>query len=330
MYLTRLLAGEEASIPDISPEALNDYNFSSPAAGCFQFEPKSDETGFDLVISCGIHGNETAPIEICDALLENLCNGSQSILNRLLLIFGNLPAIRAGERFLDENMNRLFDGTHECKNHPEAQRAGELEAIMASFYQTAPAGRHRIHLDLHTAIRDSQHQRFAIYPYQDKSRPLPEYAVNMLKEANISAVLLGHKPSTTFSYHSAKHHDALSFTVELGKVRPFGANPTEDFKGIRDVLKDLLREQVSYWEVDRLQDASLEQFEVVDELIRHYDDFELNLPENLANFSILDKGAQITMDGDKSYIVKEADRAIVFPNAKIPIGQRAGLIISKK
>jgi succinylglutamate desuccinylase len=51
------------------------------------------------VVSAGIHGNETAPIEILLQIMQALSEGKQPLSHALLLVFGNLPAIRAGRRY---------------------------------------------------------------------------------------------------------------------------------------------------------------------------------------------------------------------------------------
>jgi succinylglutamate desuccinylase len=45
----------------------------------------------DIVLSCGIHGNETAPIEICNQLLTRLLAEELKVRHRVLFLFGNPP-----------------------------------------------------------------------------------------------------------------------------------------------------------------------------------------------------------------------------------------------
>ena len=41
------------------------------AAGIVSFQPPN-YGHFDIVLSCGVHGNETAPIEICDNYVQQI------------------------------------------------------------------------------------------------------------------------------------------------------------------------------------------------------------------------------------------------------------------
>ena len=77
--------------------------------GIIKFEPNTAATQ-SLVISCGIHGNETAPIEIVNQIINDLLAEEQKCGQRVLFIFGNPWAMNAAERFVDINMNRLFCG----------------------------------------------------------------------------------------------------------------------------------------------------------------------------------------------------------------------------
>jgi len=86
-----------------------------------------------IVISCGIHGNETAPIEMIEQLFTEIRAGDLSVKNELLLIIGNPPAANNASRFIEENLNRLFSGKHKGSNNQEAKRAALIEAHV--FFQ---------------------------------------------------------------------------------------------------------------------------------------------------------------------------------------------------
>ncbi len=63
-----------------------------------------------LIVSAGIHGNETAPIEVLNHLLNELIDGQWQLACPALLILGNPMSMDAGQRFIDVNLNRRFVG----------------------------------------------------------------------------------------------------------------------------------------------------------------------------------------------------------------------------
>src|SRR5690606_41080425 len=77
------------------------------------------------------------------------------------------------------------------------------------------------HYDLHTAIRPSKRERFALYPFVP-GRSVPGTQCTFLLEAEVETLLLQHQVSTVFSSFTASLLKAESFTVELGKVERFG------------------------------------------------------------------------------------------------------------
>ncbi len=299
------------------------------AVGVLEITPPADRTNPNaekLIVSAGVHGNETAPIEVLNGLVQELLNGDWQLACPLLLILGNPPAMVAGERFLEVNMNRLFHGAHGKPEHQglaEAERAQQLEGFCQDFARRR--GGALSHYDLHTAIRPSQREKFALYPYVE-GREVPNGQCAFLLEAEVETLLLQHKAGTTFSSFSSSQLGAESFTVELGKVRPFGQNDLSRFTGI----KDALRRRFSGQPAPRLPDPSLDRltvFEVVHEILNTGPSFQFHVPDDVANFTEYPSGTVIWEDEQTHYRVGAVAEAIVFPNRQVPVGQRVGLLI---
>ena len=164
--------------------------------GVIEFEPVG--AGDSIIYSCGIHGNETAPIEICDELVQDVLQEEVLLRHRLLVIFGNLDAMNKQTRFIDENLNRLFCNTHkEGIQNNERRRAAFLELCVEGFYAKDKGRVKRVHYDLHTAIRTSINDKFAVYPYtHGKAYSLEQLAV--MSACGVNTILLSHSSTATF------------------------------------------------------------------------------------------------------------------------------------
>ena len=92
----------------------------------------------DIIISAGVHGDETGPIELLQQLAEKILLGDLMPEHRLLLIIGHPEAINAHTRFIDENMNRLFGGINDEKN-VDRIRANLLQRSVDAFFQNSPS-----------------------------------------------------------------------------------------------------------------------------------------------------------------------------------------------
>ncbi|MED5525996.1 MAG: succinylglutamate desuccinylase [Pseudomonadota bacterium] len=291
----------------------------------------------DIVLSCGVHGNETAPIEIVRDLAKAVLDGSLPLAHRLLLLIGNPPAINAGKREIEENLNRLFSGAHSKGDgqNAERERAKALEAAVARFYhervdaQRSDALRQealRLHYDLHTAIRGSQHEKFVVYPFLH-GKPRSKEQVMFLAECGVDTVLLSDDPTTTFSYFSTNEFAAHGFTVELGKVRPFGQNDMSRFKATADTLAKLVSQRELV--LPAYDESRLNLYRISRVINKQSDSFAFTFGEDVENFTTYPKGHLLATDGAIEHRVELDAEAVIFPNARVAVGQRACLLVAR-
>ena len=285
--------------------------------------PAASDNGQDLLLSAGIHGNETAPIELLDRLLHSIARNELQPRARILFLFGNPAAMRGGERYVEQDINRLFNGQHDQHSGPEALRACELEHLAAAFFSQAQ--RAHLHYDLHTAIRGSKIEQFALYPFQ-QGRPRSQHQLARLNAAGIEAVLLHNKSSVTFSAYTYTQLGAEAFTLELGKARPFGQNELVNLDRLEEHLHALIEGREPEHATDDLGELKL--FAVAREVIKHTDAFTLHLPADVENFSELPVGYLLAEDlSDTRWVVDEPGARIIFPNPKVKNGLRAGILV---
>jgi succinylglutamate desuccinylase len=312
--------------------ALEDFVVTFHDVGILEFKPKAESQQY-LVLSAGVHGNETAPMEIVSDMVHDLLNGKLDLRCHLLVLIGHPKAMLTENRFIDFNLNRMFNG--EWKKYwerrdeiCEVERAKRLEEAVNDFFSQSCANDRRTHLDLHTAIRASKYEKFAIYPYLDSREHNPA-VFNVMQDCGVNTILLYHKPSTVFSYHSSHNFKADSITVELGKVKPFGENNREDFAAAEKTLRQLVEASYNFDHTTRYKANGQRLFKVKRELLRVSDDSHLYVDDGLANFSSFEKGFELLSDPDEPYIVENDGEAIVFPNNKVPIGQRMALVVEE-
>jgi succinylglutamate desuccinylase len=302
--------------------------------GVIVFEPSvkmaaGDVATKSIILSCGVHGNETAPIEICEQLVEDLLSEKITTRHRVMFIFGNLPAMDIGERFVEENLNRLFNNSSATENQ-EQVRAQELKLEVKHFFDldTQPPKSHsestRIHYDLHTAIRESKNEKFAVYPFLH-GHEYDKDQLRFLSACAVNTILLSQSPTSTFSYFTSLNYRAHGFTVELGKVKPFGENDMRNFTQLTEMLKQLITQQ--QLSLPTLDACPLEIFDVNQVIDKHTEQFALHFADNIPNFTDFKKGTLLASDGDTEYRALKDGEAIVFPNANVALGQRALLTV---
>ncbi|GAA3601913.1 succinylglutamate desuccinylase [Gibbsiella greigii] len=275
-----------------------------------------------VVLSAGIHGNETAPIELLNNLVNALLAGRRPLAAKMLIMLGNPAAMRAGKRYLHSDMNRMFgERAQEFPASGETVRVQQLEQAIAAFFAGESA--ERFHYDLHTAIRDSRLPRFGILPFQPG--PYSPALLAALDAAALDSLVLHSEPGGTFSHFTCEHAGAASCTLELGKARPFGQNDLQQFAAIERVLQAVASGQP----LPARQGAPIRVFRVETSLIKRSAAFRLYLSDDTANFTELPEGMLVCEQPDEAYRVQHAKAWILFPNPNVALGLRAGLVLTE-
>lgn len=298
---------------------LGNIKWYCPASGAIIFEP--DVWNSNILISAGIHGNETAPVEIVDQLVSEIFCKKIPLKSRVMFLLGNIDALRQGARYLNLDMNRLFGENDKTENSPEICRAELIKKLSLDFFnKTSEKG---IHLDLHTAIRNSKHERFGLLPYVKGGR-YPKSWLSFLASIGLDALVVNHAPSTTYTYFSKNECKVQSVTLELGKALPFGQNDLSKFQKIKEGISALISESSAF---SKKNETKLKIYKVTQVLIKNTSEFKLTFAEDVANFTGFHRGYLLAEDGDFNYQVEEEKEYILFPNNDVKIGLRGGLML---
>lgn len=273
-----------------------------------------------LLVSVGVHGDETAPIEMLAQLLGELSRTPSALAVDLMVVVGNLAAIAQGKRYLDGDLNRMFTLERGAlQATAEAERADAIMRATASFFGGQDAD--KWHFDLHTAIRPSHYPTFAVVP--DVIAPTrKQNLLGWLGRAGIGAAILNTKPAGTYSAYTAHMFGAASATVELGQVGKLGSNDLSRFDDARCALDAFLRTGRP-----PVADTAPHVFKVAQELVKHTDGFRMAFGDGTQNFTAMAPGTVLAEDGDVVYRVGSETEYVVFPNPNVRPGLRAGLMV---
>ena len=290
--------------------------------GVLYFQPQGGTLKNSILLSVGVHGNETAPIEIIDQLVTDILAGKFAVKQTLLIVIANPKAIKAGRREIDENMNRLFNGAPTVKDEDsdERHRSRTLMDYSRDFFSMD--AHQKIHYDLHTAIRGSVYKQFAVSP-NPGDRVETEHQCLLLGQWGIEAILTTTQNSATFSAFTANTLRVTSFTLELGSAKPFGKNNITEFAAIVTGLREMIG-----GDVDLAAERKVaKRFIVAAEVPKKTEAFRLLFASDIVNFTPFNVGDVLAIDKDYQYIVTKSGERILFPNENVAIGQRALVIV---
>ena len=92
-WLSHTLANASADLPETKTSLPDGTQVSRKANGVLWLTPPADRANPNqeaLIISAGVHGNETAPIEVLNTLVSELFSGEWSLACPLLLVLETL------------------------------------------------------------------------------------------------------------------------------------------------------------------------------------------------------------------------------------------------
>lgn len=316
----------EADFTEVADSFSNaGFSVRLPVRGILQMtSPGQSQKRLSLLISVGIHGDETAPIDMLAVLLAGLAQVPHRLGVDLMVVVGNPDAVAQGRRYLDADLNRLFRADRgDLQSAAEAERADGIMRATAMFFATSTAK--KWHLDLHTAIRASLYPTFAVVP--DAIAAADKNAlIAWLGGAGIGAIILNRKPAGTFSAYTAAQFGATSCTAELGQVGTLGQNDLSLFSATQVALDALLR--TGHTQPARPNPPDV--FTVAQEIIKYSDAFKMGFDGAAKNFTAMAPDDLIAEDGDVVYRVGDVVEYVVFPNPNVRVGQRAGLTVVRQ
>lgn len=322
--ITALAAGDFTDLADTFTNA--GMSVRVPARGILQLSaPAGVRSRPRVLLSVGVHGDETAPLEMLGYILHEFAGSPRRLGVDLMIVVGNLAAVAAGKRYIDADLNRLFrmerGDRGDLQGTAEAERADQIMRATASFFSIPDA--EKWHFDLHTAIRASHYPAFAVVPAGIAERNR-DALLGWLGRAAIEAVILSPSSAGTYSAYTAERHGASSATLELGQVAALGSNDLNRFADTATALTRFLSSGIP----DGASAPAI--FRVRQELIKHSDAFSMSFDQNTKNFTPLQPGELIARDIDIEYKVGAATEYVVFPNPGVRAGFRAGLMVIRE
>ncbi|MGV8898108.1 MAG: succinylglutamate desuccinylase [Burkholderiaceae bacterium] len=307
------------------------FTVSQPGQGILQIvcrTAQAQATRMSLLLSVGIHGDETGPIEMLANLLSELAAAPQQLAVDLMIVVGNPAAIVQGQRFIEADLNRLFRTDRgELATVAEATRADAIMQATDAFFAAANTVQ-KWHLDLHTAIRRSHYPTFAIVP-EPISHNAKLALTHLLAHAAIEAMVTSPQSAGTYTSYTARQCGTVSATLELGQIGTLGQNDLSLFTQPKAALDALLRANQAVLSAPVA--ASLPHpFKATQEIIKRSDAFSMAFDRSTQNFTALLQGAEIARDGETVYRVQHAEEWVIFPNPDVRVGFRAGLMLVRE
>ncbi len=245
----------------------------------------SKETGPNLVIMAGVHGDEKCGLSAFNAILPNFV----PLRGRVIFIIGSPEAVRVNRREFEGNLNRMFRSDSEItkteRNTYEYKRSRELMPILA---QTDAL------LDIHSSTT-AQTIPFVICEQQSF-----KVAAKLPVEVVVSGIDALH-PTGTDAY--VNQSGGLGICIECGNHN----DPSATNIAIEAINKFLIYFNV----VEGHTNTNMQRFVHANWIYRNKENFTLS--KNFQEFEKVSEGSIIGLDGEIE-IKAPYDGVILFPH----------------
>ncbi len=299
-----------------------------------------------LVISGGIHGNERAGVVTLDQIVEAITQGTLPVRRPVIFVYGNLEAMRANNRKgartaphdtgRRSNMNRCFGSTGSTDQQSSSEaRANIIKEVLA----VELAGqRGVVGIDVHQSffvptvemVRGnadrSEYTYSMLYPNKGVDESLIwiyEQFSDIVAGAVLNPMNIEHE---TFAGYLAQTFGAHSATFEQGTI-----GSTDPLTFVPQLLGNLCHkiagEEKLYtpsgfdvWHCQRTILKESEHFTFLDEGGAPTE----KVPRDFAPVGY----SHMAQDGSVEHRVDPACERLLFANGGVPVGDRAGVVIS--
>ena len=304
-YLDRFQALVQNQSPSSAPTSafpwVWTYQGSSDHSGS-STDPKVQS--FHIGASVMIHGNEIGPLEGLLDIMEALEYGRLPYSGRFTCFIGNPEAGLQNQRFLDHDLNRVFEGSSPIKetDSHEQRRAKELCPLLDQF---------DLYIDFHQTLLDVQ-SPFYIGPWNRTTW----HWIRLMQGAQLWVTRPANQGGGGFlcADEYVRQRGKPSIALELGAL---GWNPLAR-SGVWKCLSQAFRavEQNAYQGTElELFSQSRPDLEFYQTSYRHpFHNPQQALREGWINFSPVHQGQRLTPNHDEeSPVFASCDGAILFP-----------------
>ena len=280
------------------------------ALGVIIIEPKN-RNHENLCLTTTIHGNETKPLKAVDLIFKEIIEEKIKVSRKILIVIGSPLVLKDGSRFIDRNLNRLFNSKEQGEGY-EFNRTKELKDIYNRFFKDKKG----LLLDLHSAIKEAKYSRFGISPYKQ------EINYYILEQLGIEAIVRFNQKASSLSSYSYHILGIPCYTLEIDKVEDLSLEYKKEslYYGLVDLIKAPIMS---------IKTTNIDTFKIYKKVIKESEDHEIFLKDNFKNFDKYNKNEKIASDAIQGNVVLEEDSYVLFPNIKVPIGSRSMLLLRR-